>query len=332
MMDVAAGLARTLRRRWGATGQGPLFVDGPDSDFRRSALPQDDLWPRPGHPQDGAAHPLPPARRERLEILRPLLDEAPAGTTLDLPLITRLTCGYEREPLDRLVDEIGRLARSAGRAAAMGDVAVALEQVGYETPHQALLEPDNRSLVAYDLAGRTIQASLVIGQSPPSTISIFDGVDRPTDWLLHHPGAPAPTADRGQWIRLLDVMLAGPVAREWIGSGSWLRISERDVRLLMLATSILSRQEVAMEVPQPARPPDAHSPPSPPATAPMDADPLALSELSQGVWDLLAARTEQVRRSLKAADPLLDQLAMLLMEEETIEPAALKPLFRDYIR
>jgi len=272
-----------------------------------------------------------PDRKGRVDILKVHVRKIVADAALSLDDVAALTPGFSGADLANLANEAALAAtrRQAG-AVAMTDFTTAIERIvaGLER-RSRLLAPKERRIVAYHEMGHALVAMSQPGTSAVHKVSIIPRGIGALGYTIQRPSEDRYLATRSELEAQITALLGGRAA-EQITFGE---VSTGAADDLAKATDI-ARQMVARHGMDANVGPVAIDPPTVPMLEVGPAFPsagLAVSQalqqrIDEAVCAIVSAGLERARRVLERHRPLLERGALQLLEQETLDEAAMGEL------
>lgn len=282
--------------------------------------------PHPALPSSGTAEEhdprprVPPARRERERILLDLMPSGAAAGDLDLPLLARLTPGYDVATLERFTQQLCATAAAEGRQPTMSDAAQVLERLaGVERQRPRLLEPDERVRAATMAAGHVMLAWQYGLINPGTSVSIL--TDDPA-WSLI-----GGLAAGERQLAALDVLLAGPVAHELLNGARERALEDRTILYALVLAVEIARGRQRRFGALGERLTYSRLPVDWRALLGSDGVP-HVTTLEHKVRLFLDGRKAEIRSRLESGLPRIHRLAIRLADEETVGFETIAALFQ----
>jgi len=272
----------------------------------------------------------PPDLKGREQILRVHVKEVKLAPSVDLTGLAARTPGFAGADLANLVNEAAlRAARQGKDAVEMIDFDEAIDRIvaGLEKKHR-VMNPAEKETVAYHEAGHALVAESRPRVDKVAKISIIPRGIAALGYTQQQPTEDRYLLRRGELLDRLDVLLGGRVAEEII-FGDVSTGAQNDLqRATELARSMVTRYGMSERLGLATF--DGRPAPTF-LNVPL---PVAAKEHSEGtaqaideeVMKLLAAARTRVVETLTARRAVLEALAKLLLEKETIDRAALEAL------
>ncbi|HBY95253.1 MAG TPA: cell division protein FtsH [Chloroflexi bacterium] len=265
-----------------------------------------------------------PDRAGRLSILEIHIRGKPLDEEVDLNTLARATPGFSGADLANLANEAAlHAARQGHRRITNADFDAALDKIllGLERPR--LMNPEARKVIAYHEAGHALVARLMPGTDPVNKVTIIPrgralGVTQqlPMDDRLNYP--------RNYLIGRLAVMLGGRAGEE-VAVGEITTGAENDLQeAAKLARRMVTRWGMSDELGVLALPSDGENPFLGYEMAQHENVSPGLATLAdEATRRLVEEAHDHALELLRTHRALLDKLADLLLEHETVDADAL---------
>jgi cell division protease FtsH len=268
----------------------------------------------------------PPDRAGREGVLRIHTREIRLGADVDLSVVARSTTGMSGADLANLCNEAALLAARKGHErATMGDFEEALDKILLGGARPALLDPNERKVVAYHESGHALAAWLTPLAEPVHKVTIIPR-GRALGVTEQLPGEDRSNFSRSYLLARLDVLLGGRVSEELTfaevttGAESDLVQATRLVRRMVTRWGMGSLGPLAFAADE-EQPFLGYQ-----LSQVRDYSEDTAARIDQDIRELLDARHEVVTRLLAANRTTLDRLAEALLRDETIGSEALAGL------
>jgi cell division protease FtsH len=260
-----------------------------------------------------------PDRTGREGILRIHTRDLRLSPDVDLGVIARTTTGFSGADLANLCNEAALVAaRHAHEQILPADFDEALDKVLLGQTRPALLDPDERRVVAYHESGHALVAWLTPHADPVYKVTIVPH-GRALGVTEQMPGEDHYNYDRQYLLARLDVMLGGRTAEE-VALNKMTTGAENDlVEATKLARRMVTRWGMGSLGPIAFQADEEHPFLGYEISQGRDYSEATAARIDQDVQQLLAERQEAVRRLLGGAREQLAQLAQRLLKEESID-------------
>jgi cell division protease FtsH len=268
----------------------------------------------------------PPDRTAREGVLRIHTREIRLGDDIDLAVVARSTTGMSGADLANLCNEAALLAAANGHTqVAMSDFEEALDKIVLGGARHALLDPNERKVVAYHESGHALVAWLTPEADPVHKVTIIPR-GRALGVTEQLPGEDRTNFSRSYLLARLDVLLAGRASEELIlgevttGAESDLVQATRLTRRMVTRWGMGSLGPLAFAADE-EQPFLGYQ-----LSQARDYSEATAARIDRDMSVLLEQRKEVVTKLLAANRATLDQLAEALLRDETIGSEALREL------
>jgi cell division protease FtsH len=260
-----------------------------------------------------------PDRKGREGILRIHTRDLRLSAEVDLGVIARATTGFSGADLANLCNEAAlAAARHSHEQILPTDFDEALDKVLLGQARPALLDPDERRVVAYHESGHALVAWLTPHADPVYKVTIIPH-GQALGVTEQMPGEDRYNYDHRYLLARLDVMLGGRTAEE-IALDMMTTGAENDlVEATKLARRMVTRWGMGSLGPVAFQADEEHPFLGYEISQGRDYSEATAARIDQDVQQLLAERHEAVRHLLAGAREQLDQLAQRLLKEESID-------------
>jgi cell division protease FtsH len=268
----------------------------------------------------------------REAVLRIHVKSVKLDPSVDLGKVARGTAGFAGADLANLVNEAALLAVRAGRKQVIqADFDAAIEKVvaGLEKKSR-VMNPNERRIVAYHEVGHALTAAFTEGADPVRKVSIVPRGLGALGYTLQLPTEDRFVLTREELIGQIDVLLGGRAAEEVVFG----RISTGAANDLTRATDIARRMitdygmsERFRNVALTRRGSNLGLYPSEGAMM-REYSEETQKYIDEEISRILAERYEAVLARLREKRQLLDRIAGLLLEKETIDESEFAELVR----
>jgi cell division protease FtsH len=264
-----------------------------------------------------------PDRQGREGILRIHTRDLRLSPDVDLGVVARTTTGFSGADLANLCNEAAlAAARHSHEQILPTDFDEALDKVLLGQARPALLDPNERRVVAYHESGHALVAWLTPHADPVYKVTIIPH-GRALGVTEQMPGEDHYNYDHQYLLARLDVMLGGRTAEE-VALDTMTTGAENDlVEATKLARRMVTRWGMGSLGPVAFQADEEHPFLGYEVSQGRDYSEATAAHIDQDVQQLLAERHEAVRHLLAGAREQLDQLAQRLLKEESIDHEAL---------
>ena len=268
-----------------------------------------------------------PDLRGREQILRVHVKDVKLAPSVDLTALAARTPGFAGADLANLVNEAAlRAARKDKDAVDMADFDEATDRiVGGLEKRQRVMNPAEKETVAYHEAGHALVAESRPHADKVAKISIIPRGIAALGYTQQQPTEDRYLLRRGELLERLDVLLGGRVAEE-IVFGDVSTGAQNDLqRATDLARHMVTRYGMSERLGL-ASYEDRQGTPFLNLSMPSGSKEYSegtAQAIDEEVTKLLADAQTRVRETLTAQRPVLEALAKMLLEKETIDRAAL---------
>jgi cell division protease FtsH len=268
----------------------------------------------------------PPDRTAREGVLHIHTREIRLADDIDLAVVARSTTGMSGADLANLCNEAALLAAAKGNTrVAMSDFEDALDKIVLGGARHALLDPNERKVVAYHESGHALVAWLTPEADPVHKVTIIPR-GRALGVTEQLPGEDRSNFSRSYLVARLDVLLAGRASEE-LTLGEMTTGAESDlVQATRLARRMVTRWGMG-SLGQLAFAADEEQPfLGYQLSQARDYSEATAARIDQDMRGLLDARHEAVTKLLAANRETLDRLVEALLRDETIGSESLERL------
>jgi cell division protease FtsH len=264
-----------------------------------------------------------PDRKGREGILHIHTRDLRLSPDVNLGIVARTTTGFSGADLANLCNEAAlAAARHNHEQILPGDFDEALDKVLLGQARPALLDPDERRVVAYHESGHALVAWLTPHADPVYKVTIIPH-GRALGVTEQMPGEDHYNYNHQYLVARLDVMLGGRTAEE-IALGTMTTGAENDlVEATKLARRMITRWGMGSLGPVAFQADEEHPFLGYEISQGRDYSETTAARIDQDVQQLLAERHEAVRHLLTDTQEQLDQLAQRLLKEESIDQEVL---------
>jgi cell division protease FtsH len=264
-----------------------------------------------------------PDRQGREGILRIHTRDLRLSPDVDLGVIARSTTGFSGADLANLCNEAAlAAARHNHERILPADFDEALDKVLLGQARPALLDPDERRVVAYHESGHALVAWLTPLADPVYKVTIVPH-GRALGVTEQMPGEDHYNYNHQYLLARLDVMLGGRTAEE-VALDTMTTGAENDlVEATKLARRMITRWGMGSLGPVAFQADEEHPFLGYEISQGRDYSEATSARIDQDVQQLLAERHEAVRHLLAGAREQLDQLDQRLLKEESIDQEVL---------
>ncbi|MCL2270372.1 MAG: ATP-dependent zinc metalloprotease FtsH [Treponema sp.] len=276
-----------------------------------------------------------PDLKGREAILRIHARPVKLDLTVDLAAVARSTSGFAGADLANIVNEAALLAVRAGRTmVSQHDFSEAIEKtVAGLQKKTRIISPEERRIVAYHETGHAMIAAFTPGSDPVQKISIVPRGFGALGYTLQMPVEDRYLMTEEELLGKIDVLMGGRAAEELV----FKRISTGAANDLTKATDIARRMITDYGMSGRFRNIALTQRGAGMMGGPQHQEPMfhrEYSEATQQYIDEEIARVVEQRYSaakekLDNSRPLLDKIAVLLLDKETIDEKEFKILMQD---
>jgi cell division protease FtsH len=260
-----------------------------------------------------------PDRKGREGILRIHTRDLHLSPDVDLEIIARSTTGFSGADLANLCNESAlAAARHNHEQILPADFDEALDRVLLGQARPALIDPNERRVVAYHESGHALAAWLTPLADPVYKVTIVPH-GRALGVTEQVPGEDHYNYNHEYLVARLDVMLGGRTAEE-VALGTMTSGAENDlVEATKLARRMITRWGMGSLGPVAFQADEEQPFLGYEISQGRDYSETTAARIDQDVQQMLAERHEAVRHLLADAREQLDQLAQRLLKEESID-------------
>jgi cell division protease FtsH len=250
----------------------------------------------------------PPDVKGRLEILKVHTKGKPLADDLDLELVARRTPGATGADLANICNEAAIYAGRAGREEIIQkDFQDAFDRVVAGIAQAKVMTPEERETVAYHEAGHAILSTFVDPPRPVHRVTIVP-TGQALGYVLHVPEEDKYTESKEELINQMIVALGGRAAEELKYGRMWNGASSDLEKVTQISRAMVFNWGMGKTVNSLA----------------LKADNYALSERTKELRDaeqreLADHAYEQAKSMLAEREDLLEKLAQVLLEKETLD-------------
>jgi cell division protease FtsH len=273
-----------------------------------------------------------PDKLGRIEIVNLYLKRHQLAADVSAERIAELTPGFTGADLENLVNEAALVAtRRNANEIGMNDFTEAVERIvaGLEKKKR-LLSPKERQVVAYHEMGHALVAMSLPSADPVHKISIIPRGVGALGYTLQRPTEDRFVITRDELLDKMAVLLGGRAA-EWV---VFQQLSTGAADDLAKVTHIARDMTTRFGMDPSLGPVSYESAPSPFLSGPPELGGMREKRYSdetahaidQAVQQIVDASFERTLGILKAHEAVLDRGAKLLLERETLDENALKPI------
>ncbi|MFZ0209193.1 MAG: ATP-dependent zinc metalloprotease FtsH [Roseiarcus sp.] len=273
-----------------------------------------------------------PDKLGRIEIVNLYLKGHRLAADVSAQKIAELTPGFTGADLENLVNEAALVAtRRNANEIGMNDFTEAVERIiaGLEKKKR-VLTPKERQVVAYHEMGHALVAMSLPSADPVHKISIIPRGVGALGYTLQRPTEDRFVITRDELLDKMAVLLGGRAA-EWV---VFQQLSTGAADDLAKATHIARDMTTRFGMDPSLGPVSYESAPSPFLSGPPELGGMREKRYSdetahvidQAVQQIVDASFERTLGILKAHEAVLDRGAKLLLERETLDENALKPI------
>lgn len=278
---------------------------------------------RPGRFDRQVTVPL-PDREGRGGILRIHSAKLPLASDVDLELLSRKTVGMSGADLANICNEAALFtARHDHEEVSMADFEEAIDKVVLGGERPSLTDPHGRKVVAYHESGHAVVAWLTPAADPVHKVTIIPH-GRALGITEQIPGEDQYNYSRTYLLARIDVMLGGRISEQiafgdiTTGAESDLLQATRLARRMMTRWGMGSLGPLAFEADE-QQPFLGYE-----LSRGKDYSESTAARIDEDMHKLLEERSEGVAGLLSGAKEKLDQLAEILLREETIDERVLE--------
>ena len=273
-----------------------------------------------------------PDKLGRIEIVNLYLKRHQLAADVSAEKIAELTPGFTGADLENLVNEAALVAtRRNANEIGMNDFTEAVERIvaGLEKKKR-VLTPKERQVVAYHEMGHALVAMSLPNADPVHKISIIPRGVGALGYTLQRPTEDRFVITRDELLDKMAVLLGGRAA-EWV---VFERLSTGAADDLAKVTDIARDMTTRFGMDPSLGPVSYESAPSPFLSGPPELGGMREKRYSdetahvidRAVQQIVDASFERTSGILKAHEAVLDRGAKLLLERETLDENALKPI------
>ena len=250
----------------------------------------------------------PPDVKGRLEILKVHTKDKPLAEDLDLEMVARRTPGATGADLANICNEAAIYAGREGRDVIMQeDFQNAFDRVVAGVAQAKVMTAEERETVAYHEAGHAILSTFVDPPRPVHRVTIVP-TGQALGYVLHVPEEDKYTESREELINQMIVALGGRAAEELVYGRIWNGAASDLEQVTRISRAMVFNWGMGKTVNSLA----------------LKADNYALSERTKELRDeeqreLADHAFEQARSMLAERRDLLEKLARVLLEKETLD-------------
>jgi cell division protease FtsH len=268
----------------------------------------------------------PPDRTAREGVLRIHTREIRLADDIDLAVVARSTTGMSGADLANLCNEAALLAAAKDHTeVVMSDFEEALDKIVLGGARPALLDPNERKVVAYHESGHALVAWLTPEADPVHKVTIIPR-GRALGVTEQLPGEDRSNFTRSYLVARLDVLLAGRVSEE-LSFGEMTTGAESDlVQATRLARRMVTRWGMGSLGPLAFAADEEQPFLGYQLSQARDYSEATAARIDQDMRGLLDARHEVVTKLLTANRDTLDRLAQALLHDETVGSESLAQL------
>jgi cell division protease FtsH len=268
----------------------------------------------------------PPDRTAREGVLRIHTREIRLADDIDLAVVARSTTGMSGADLANLCNEAALLAAAKDHTqVAMSDFEDALDKIVLGGARHALLDPNERKVVAYHESGHALVAWLTPEADPVHKVTIIPR-GRALGVTEQLPGEDRSNFSRSYLVARLDVLLAGRASEE-LTLGEMTTGAENDlVQATRLARRMVTRWGMGSLGPLAFAADEDQPFLGYQLSQARDYSEATAARIDQDMRGLLDARHAAVTKLLAANRGTLDRLAEALLHDETVGSESLAQL------